>query len=759
NIQVFRLQACLEGILQRGMDIRCQMLVEREYWYDFVQSVSDLYARDEQKTLHVLESMLSILSEGRPNSSVMAVFNKEWNDSRSSQRTTVFTKEEERKGFTRVMKFVCTPTRLFFVGYETLMANRVLNQNSKNGTEIIRVSFRDDSGEYMREMSCGSRIIKQTMVGVLMKDGLEFAGRKYVWLGNSNSQLRDHGIYMFHEEDVRAAREIRRGLGNFHLLTSIPKWLARQGQCFTQAKACDRQLSKSEIGVTYDFIGGRAASGKAHVFSDGVGTISFTLAIEISNEHHLHRIASAFQIRHKGQKGLVSVDPNIDDRNELLKMMGKESEKKMVLVRPSMDKFEVDETSRGGADKENKTNLEIVKYSTPSPLFLNRPLLNILSQVSEDQSVECHRRLMNRVEELLDNQLRDMCQSMYIERKAREAIKEMSFPFLMEVFSDACPLQLTSEPFFRSLLRANARFVLHRQLAKMNIRIPSDYGRSMFGVVDTTGILQYGQIFRLQIFCQISSSISKHAVSRTRSMGRNGADGAFILNGPIMMTKNPCIEKGDVRLFEAIDVPGLRHLVDVVVFPMHGHRPHPDEMAGSDLDGDEYCLIWDPQICFDHNEEASLFPSGEDVKKWPIVRKEGGEVDIEACEKRLAEFYIEAITQEQIGVLSNAHLATSDFYGLEAKPARSLAAKISQALDFQKNGVPPDMESQHGRLLQDPDDPLRVVPPEKSERKPDFMEKMRDAGYESRGIMGGIYKEIKRYQNAIDAGEDHIEKV
>lgn len=46
------------------------------------------------------------------------------------------------------------------------------------------------------------------------------------------------------------------------------------------------------------------------------------------------------------------------------------------------------------------------------------------------------------------------------------------------------------------------------------------------------------------------------------------------------MTKSPCHYPGDVRKFFAVDVPELHHIVDCIVFPQNGPRPHPNEMAG-----------------------------------------------------------------------------------------------------------------------------------------------------------------------------------
>ena len=79
-----------------------------------------------------------------------------------------------------------------------------------------------------------------------------------------------------------------------------------------------------------------------------------------------------------------------------------------------------------------------------------------------------------------------------------------------------------------------------------------------------------------QVFVQYS------AVSDDPSKEFNRSD-KRVLKGPVVVGRNPCLHPGDVKKLKAVDTPQLRHLVDCVVFPRKGPRPHPNEMAGRRL--------------------------------------------------------------------------------------------------------------------------------------------------------------------------------
>ncbi|CAJ0597907.1 unnamed protein product [Cylicocyclus nassatus] len=192
---------------------------------------------------------------------------------------------------------------------------------------------------------------------------------------------------------------------------------------------------------------------------------------------------------------------------------------------------------------------------------------------------------------------------------------------------------------------------------------------------------------------------------------------------PVMITKNPCHVAGDVRMFTAVYQPALAHLFDVVVFPRHGPRPHPDEMAGSDLDGDEYSVIFDPDIHFDHNEEAMTFP-----KSTPD--------DFESTDD-MVDFFLKYLRQDSIGRMSNAHLILADRKGLFDEVCNGIARKCAIAVDFPKSGEPAE--------------PLTVH--EQSDIVPDYMFSVVKPMYRSPRLNGQIYRKAKKVEEVLDMAE------
>ena len=106
-----------------------------------------------------------------------------------------------------------------------------------------------------------------------------------------------------------------------------------------------------------------------------------------------------------------------------------------------------------------------------------------------------------------------------------------------------------------------------------------------------------------------------------------------------------------MRTFQAVDVRVLHHLVDCVVFPAKGPRPHTDEMSGSDLDGDKYFVTWYDKLLprRDENVDPMDFTSPE---KIVLTRP------VEVSD--MIQFVADYIKNDQLGIIANAHLVHAD---------------------------------------------------------------------------------------------------
>lgn len=97
--------------------------------------------------------------------------------------------------------------------------------------------------------------------------------------------------------------------------------------------------------------------------------------------------------------------------------------------------------------------------------------------------------------------------------------------------------------------------------------------------------------------------------------------------------------------------------------------------------------------------------------------------------QEVEEYFTNYIVNESLGIIANAHVVFADKESLkaESEPCIELAKLFSIAVDFPKTGVPAQ------------------IPPELYVKEyPDFMEKLDRVTYESTGVIGKLYMEIKK---------------
>ncbi|XP_035220933.1 RNA-dependent RNA polymerase 1-like, partial [Stegodyphus dumicola] len=568
-----------------------------------------------------------------------------------------------------IRRITLTPTRTLLWPAEIMYENRVLRNFDPE--YAVRVSFRDDN--MMRLSFCAAyadESIFQDSVTKPMLKGIRIGSRLYKFLAWSNSQIHDHGVWMYAKDKKgTTVYEIRAWMGDFSHIHSVSKYMARMGQCFSQTEdTIAVPLDPRHVRTENDIEGGCTVNGKPYCFSDGIGKISISLAEKVHKALGHDKHCSAFQIRYGGYKGMLLIDPTLKDTD--------------IAFRKSMKKFE----------SPQNIKLEIARASAPVRLQLNRPFITILN----DLGVR-HRTFLK----LQEKMLKTLVQMLFEEEEAAAFLISKT-PVLLFPFKELTRsgIYLTTEPFFRSLLLALHRHCGEKLKSKANVSIDPSQGRNMLGVLDETGSLNYGEVF-----VRYTEDILQ---------GETGKD-TIVLKGEVVVTKNPCLLPGDVRKFIAVDVPELHHVVDCIVFPGKGHRPHPNEMAGSDLDGDEYAVLWLPDLIF-HRKNAA--PGNFENFREPDI--------FNITVKDMVTFLVKYIKNDQVGIIANAHLAHADRGSIFSNECIKIAKKFHIAVDFAKHGRTAHL----GKFER----PLKF---------PDFMEKNHKETYKSKKALGKMFRVCK----------------
>ncbi|KAL3502016.1 hypothetical protein ACH5RR_036465 [Cinchona calisaya] len=585
-------------------------------------------------------------------------------------------------GLVYVRRLQITPCKVYFCGPEVNVSNRVLRNFPEDIDNFIRVSFIDEEWNKMFSTDLSPRSAAQEngrttiyeRILSTLKNGIVVGDKKFEFLAFSSSQLRDNSAWMFASRPGLTAADIRTWMGDFSAIKNVAKYAARLGQSFSSSTET-LNVGRYEIEMIPDI---QVRGAPEYVFSDGIGKISAEFARRVAIKCGLKgSTPSAYQIRYGGFKGVVAVDPT--------------SSKKLSL-RKSMKKYDSD-----------NTKLDVLAWTKYQPCYLNRQLITLLSTLGVKDHVfeKKQREAVAQLDTILTDPLR-----------AHEALELMSPGESTNILKEMlkCGYMPDSEPFLSMMLHTFRASKLLDLRTKARIFVPS--GRSMMGCLDETRTLEYGQVF-----VQFSGAQHKQFYEDSLLNYDSGSEHNFILEGRVVVAKNPCLHPGDIRVLKAVNLPALHHMVDCVVFPQKGVRPHPNECSGSDLDGDIYFVCWDPDLI--PPRQASPM----DYTPAPSMQ-----LDHEVTIEEVEEYFTNYIVNDSLGIIANAHTVLADQELLKAMsdPCLKLARLFSIAVDFPKTGVPAVIPSD-----------LRV------KEYPDFMEKPDKTTYESKHVIGKLFREVK----------------
>lgn len=449
--------------------------------------------------------------------------------------------------------------------------------------------------------------VKRTMV-----NGITIGDRRYEFLAFGNAQFREHGAYFFAPiGDHVTASHIRQWMGSFTHIKVIAKHAARLGQCFSTTRAIN--FAKAKIQEIDD------VKRNGYTFSDGVGKISPMLATITASELGIMTPVppSVFQFRLGGCKGVLAVSHDALQRE--------------IHIRESQYKFPA-----------MHEGLEIIRWSQMTSANLNRQLILVLSALGVADDVFVKK---------LRDQLANLEQAMTDQKLALGLLQKDIDPNQMTLCLAGMVIdgfQQTQEPFLTSLLHLWRAWSI--KYLKEKARLSIGNGALLLGCLDETGILKghsnsaksdeattmEEKVALLpEVFVQITEGLDKQP---------------RIIIGPMLVARNPSLHPGDIRVVCGVDVPGLRHLRDAVVFPQTGDRDIPGMCSGGDLDGDDFLVMWD----------KDLLPKEWNHEPMDYTSPHAVELERNVTIDDLTSFFVTYMKNNTLPSIATAHVAQAD---------------------------------------------------------------------------------------------------
>ncbi|CAG8532252.1 7758_t:CDS:2 [Ambispora leptoticha] len=532
-----------------------------------------------------------------------------------------------------------TPTKIYFEGPIFETSNSILRRYAEYTDRFLRVTFTEENFEKLFSgTDVNLKDIYDFRIRKILKEGFRVAGRHYDFLAFSSAGLREQSCWFVASTNDFIPDNIRAWMGDLSEIKIPALYAARMGQAFSSTVGTI-ELEEDQVRYILD------VERNGHVFSDGCGTISPALAKRAIKVYWRARtvkeseIPSVYQIRFGGCKGVVSVDPTLEDE--------------VLCIRPSQLKFSAPRSK----------NLAVAKaVRNPAPAYLNRQIILLLSNlgIGDDIFVE----LQKRHQDLIKTMLRDPAKAKEVVRNYTNDSTHISRTMLGMI--DAGLIEV-NEPFLKGLLEAKRCFTLKDLRYKARISVPDTF--LLFGVMDEMGILEADEVFvHTSIIINNDQPLEDDQEIKRKNQVRTGN---------VLVTRNPCLHPGDISVLRAVDIPQLYHLKNCIVFSQKGQIPVVNTMSGGDLDGDEFFVSFYKPIMPSRKHEPMRYDRPPRVELPRPVNIE------DVC-----DFFVDFMINDRLGSICNLHMAFADSHvnGVQSEECLLLANLASKAVDFNKTG-------------------------------------------------------------------------